>query len=479
MLKKILIILGSGLFLLIIILVFNTLTFPRYTSQYDMITPVEVPEIALERFQKSIPFPTISYIEREKMDTAAFLGFHRYLTESYPEVEKNLEKKVINQYSLLYKWTGKDPADQAVVFMAHMDVVPVDTSTPEAWEAPPFSGQVKDGKVYGRGTMDDKINIIALLEAAELLIKEGFQPQQDIYFAFGHDEEIGGQEGAKKIAEYLASENTDIAFAIDEGGNIVEGMVAGFNRPLALVNVGEKGFVSFKLTIQTNGGHSSAPPPDNTIGSLARAIVKLEENQFEYQSTPLVDEQLSAIGAGFDQFFYRMAFANKWLFKPFLLKAVNAHTTTAPTMINGGVKDNVIPTQASAVVNFRIMSGGSVEEVKQHIIETIQDDRIKIEPISNVDEPSPVSETNSASFQLIEKTILQLFPETVVAPGLLGAGTDSKHYIGVADNVYRFYPTRISPENLTCFHGNNEHITVENYFETIQFNYQLMKNLSE
>jgi carboxypeptidase PM20D1 len=479
MLKKILLILGSVLLLLIIVVIFNTLRLPTYKSAHEPVTPVEVPDLALERFQTSITFPTVSYIEKEKRDTAAFLGLLNHLAESYPLVEQNLEKTIINQYSLLYKWKGKNPNAKAVVMMAHLDVVPVDESTPEAWDAPPFSGEIKDGIIYGRGTMDDKINVIALLEAAELLIKEGFQPAQDIYFSFGHDEEIGGKEGAKEIAEYLAEKNTDIAFAIDEGGLIAEDMVAGFSRPLALVNVGEKGFVSFKLTIQTDGGHSSDPPPDNTIGSLARAIVKLEESQFEYEMTPLVEEQLNAIGSGFDQFTYRMAFANLWLFKPFLLKSINAHTTIAPTMISGGVKDNVIPTQASAVVNFRIMSGGSVEGVRQHIIQTIDDDRIEIEPISNVDEPSPVSETQSASFKIIEKTIVQLFPDAVVAPGLLGAGTDSKHFIGVADNVYRFYPTRINPTNRTGFHGNNEHISVENYFETIQFNYQLIRNLAE
>ena len=363
--------------------------------------------------------------------------------------------------------------------MGHFDVVPVDESTMDKWDAGPFSGDIVNDHVVGRGTMDDKVNVIALMETAELMIKEGFQPKQTIYFSFGHDEELGGDKGARKIAEYLGEIGQKISFVIDEGGYIADGVIDGLDKLVAIINTGEKGFVSFKLTINTPGGHSSAPPADNTIGSLARAIVKLEDNQFEYRMLPVIERQIEVIGPHFNDFMAKMAFANTWLFGDQLLTGFNMHTTTVPTMISGGVKDNVIPTEASVVVNFRILQGESVEDVKKHIIETINDDRIKLTTISNINEPSPISDDNSDSYEVISKTIRQLFPGIIVSPGLVGGGTDSKHFIPFADNVYRFYPTRLGPQSLTMFHGNNEQMSISNYTEMIQFNYQLIKNIQD
>lgn len=476
MLKKILLILAAGIGFLLAFLLVRTLTFSSKQMEVSTVQAIEVPSIALKRFQQSIQFETISYIEPERLDTAAFEGFKRFMTSAYPLVDSLLEKQYFN-HSLLYRWKGKDPEAKAVVMMGHYDVVPVDSSSLDKWEAGPFSGEIKEDKIYGRGAMDDKINVIGWMEAVEIMVKEGFQPKQDIYLAFGHDEEVGGKRGAKLIAEYLKEKGVKIAFAIDEGGMIAEGMLPGLSAPLAIINTGEKGYVSFKLTINAEGGHSSSPPPDNTVGSLARAIVKLEENQFPYRMIPVLRKQLSTIGPELDNFSMKMVFANTWLFGGPILQSLGAHTTTAPTMLSGGVKDNVIPTQASAVVNFRIMPGNSVEDVRQHIIKTVDDPRISLETVSNVDEPASISSDEAPAFKVVEKTIRELFPGIIVSPGLLNAGTDSKHFIGVAEQVYRFVPTRINETNFSCFHGNNEHVSIKNFEETIQFNYQLVKNL--
>ena len=479
MIKKILLSILALIALLVIIVIVRTMSFTSDPVTVEKVEPIQVPEIAITRFREALTYKTISYFEEEQRDTAEFLRFHQFLADSYPMIDSLLEKKIFN-YSVLYKWKGSDESKKGIVLMGHFDVVPVDTSTMDKWEALPFSGDLKEGKIYGRGTMDDKINVISWMETVEILMNEGYQPEQTIFFSFGHDEEVGGDNGAKLVADYLEEQKIDISFVLDEGGFIAEaGMLEGLEKSLAMINTAEKGYVSYRLTINTPGGHSSAPPSDNTIGSLAKAIVLLEENQFDYEMVPLLETQISRIGPHFTDFKAKMAFANTWLFGEKILEGLNAHTTTAPTMIAGGVKDNVIPTEASVVVNFRIMPGETADNVKEHIVKLIDDDRINVEVLNQSTEPSSFSDTNSDSYKLIEQTIYQLFPDVVVSPGLLGGGTDSKHFQSVADNVYRFYPTRINPDNRGGFHGNNENITVYNYFETIQFNYQLMKNLLE
>ncbi|UWX55151.1 M20/M25/M40 family metallo-hydrolase [Maribacter litopenaei] len=346
----------------------------------------------------------------------------------------------------------------------------------EDWEAGPFEGTITDSHIIGRGTLDDKGTLIGLMEAVEKLLEESFVPSQTIYLAFGHDEEVGGGKGAAEIAKYLKSKGIHATMALDEGGFLAENLVPGIENPVAMVNLAEKGFASFRLIVETNGGHSSQPPKENTIGMLAKAIVDLENNQLPYKLVKPIDYQLEYMGAELP-FFKRMAFANPWLFKDPILEALNAHTTTAPTIIGGGVKNNVIPTVAEATINFRILPGESIESVQDHI-ESIISDKIRVEPVGFLTNPSKVSSIDSDAYKTLEQTIRNQFSNSVVVPGLVGGGTDGRYFYEVADDVFRFYPIRLGPDSMTRFHGIDEKISKENYKEIVQFSYQLIKNFN-
>ena len=458
------------------ILLFNTLRLSSKQVEAEPLEKITFSDQVYQNLSKAITYQTISFSEEAIPDSAAFFGFHRFLAETYPLTHAKLSLEKINTYSLLYKWEGSDPSKKPIILMSHQDVVPVDQPTLEAWEAAPFEGKITDTHIIGRGTMDDKGTLIAVLEAVEKLLSENYVPTRTIYIASGHDEEVGGANGAAKIAAHMKAQGVEAAMAIDEGGYIAENMIPGVTAPVAIINLAEKGFASFRLIVETNGGHSSAPPRENTIGILAQAIVDLENNQLPYKLVPPIDSQLEYMGPELP-FLTRIAFANPWLFKKQLLEGLNAHTTTAPTIIDGGVKNNVIPTVAEATINFRILPGETIESVQAHI-ESIVSEKVRVEPVGFLTNPSPVSSVDSESYKTLEKTIRGLYPGTVVVPGLVGGGTDGRYFYDIAEDVYRFYPMRITPESMTRFHGIDEKISKDNYLEILEFSYHLIKNFN-
>jgi len=491
-LRKIGLIIVVGLLLLITILIIRTETF--LSKQLKVETQPNKIGINKEKIyknlSKAIKFKTISYPDTSDFDNKEFLDFHAFIDTTYLNVKKSLEKECFGKYSLLYTWKGKSENLKPIILMSHFDVVGIEKGTEKQWEEPPFDGIITDEYIWGRGTLDDKSGVLGILEAVETLLENGFEPQQTIYLAFGHDEEVGGLNGARRIAEHLKSKKVEPQFVLDEGGIVVEGMLPGLEKPSALVGIAEKGYVSIVLTVSGPGGHSSGPPKHTTVGRLSRAIHKLEENPFQPEIKGATKVLFDFIGPEMG-YLPKLLFANLWLtegiMKTQLLKSsfTNAmlRTTGAATVFETAKVENVLPKQAKAIINFRILPGDSIKDVIKHAQETINDTLVKVEAISmgipGGNEPSPVSDVSSTSFIQLQKSIHQVFPDAVVAPWQLIGTTDSKYYNDMCENIYRFVPIQTTHEDMGGYHGTNERISIASYQKCVEFYMQLILNLKE
>lgn len=483
--RKLLLIVAFVVIVLATVLVWRTLRFKSRQVEVEQVNDVAIErDVAAEHLAQAVRFQTISYEDEASARYEEFTGFQKYLMETFPRVHQTLTREQVNGYSLLYTWQGSDETLKPVILAAHQDVVPVETGTEGQWTQPPFEGRIAGGFIWGRGSIDDKMGVMGNLEAVEMLLGEGFKPRRTVYLAFGHDEEIGGLNGAAKIAELLRSRNVRAEYVLDEGGAITEGVLAGLSKPVALVGTTEKGMVSVQLLVRGEGGHSSQPPPQTAIGILSAAIERLEAHQMSANITGVTRQMFEYVGPEMP-FMNRLALANLWLFEPIVEKqlsrtpATNAiiRTTTAATVISGGVKENVLPVEGRGIVNFRIRPGDSVASVLEHVREVVDDPRVEISRSGRfASEPSIESDANSANFRNIEQTIRQIFPSALVAPYLVVGGTDARHYTGISKDVYRFVPLWAAPEDLKRLHGVNERLPVANYEQCIKFYRRLILN---
>ncbi len=458
-----------------------------FRSKQVSVASAELPTVdgqaAAERLAGALRFRTISNQDPAALDAAAFEGLRHYLEEQFPLVHAQLRHEVVNGHSLLYTWTGSKPELAPVLLLAHQDVVPVEPGTEGKWSYPPFGGRIADGFVWGRGALDDKLSLLGILEAVELLLKGGFHPTRTFYLAFGYDEEIGGEQGAAHLAALLQSRRVHPGYVLDEGGAIVQGGVPGVAVPVALIGIAEKGNVSVELTVRAEGGHSSAPPAHTAIGALSTAIHRLERHQMPTHLRGGTRELFEYVGPEMS-FGYRMLFANMWLFGGLVryelagTPATNAtlRTTTAATMINGGIKENVLPSSATAVVNFRILPGDTIQSVVQHVRDVVDDPTIALRTLDGAQEPTGESPTGAPSFSLLQRTISQVFPDVIVSPYLTPGGTDARNYTGLTSNIYRFIPFLADRSDLARMHGTNERVSIDNYERGIRFYAQLIRN---
>ncbi|MEH0741054.1 M20/M25/M40 family metallo-hydrolase [Vibrio cholerae] len=457
-------------------------------------------EGAAQRLSKAVQFKTISNQDRSDFDEAAFNDYHDFLVESYPLVHKTLKRELVGDprpFSLIYTWEGKDPSLAPAVFMAHQDVVPIAEESRDQWEVEPFSGEIKDGYIWGRGSLDDKNQLQAILEATEMKIKEGFQPDRTILFVFGHDEEVGGPEGAKHAADILEQRYDEIAFVIDESAPLIPGVFPGIRENTALIGIAQKGYVSLEIAINGIGGHSSQPAGESNIVALAKAVEKVEAAQFPYKIHDAVRYQYRFMGPELPEeqqpLYKAVAYGNNDSISDLEQKFIDVmaqnqvtramlHTTTAVTMFNAGIKDNVLPPAATAVVNFRPMPGDTPDVIIEHVKNAINDDRITVRDISASTPATNVADPNGEGYKMLEKTIRQTWGnDLIVSPFFVIGGSDSKHFQArdFAPDVYTI--TALQLENVKefeGFHGVNERILVEEYGRSIGFFYTLMDNLA-
>lgn len=496
------------LLIIVAVVLIRTLTYPFHKT--DGVTGAEpldtsVTELSLERFAGGIRIPTVGREDYEDVDFAQFDRFKEYLAEVYPDIYSVMDTMTVNKYGMLFRWKGKDSSLKPILFLSHYDVVPVDnyeetesgegdmilrpsdadkgpmTGYADSWEYPPFSGAVADGRIYGRGTLDMKCMLFAVMEAADTLIKEGFQPEQDIWFAFGQDEENGGRQGAVEIAQYFKNENIVFDAVYDEGGLIAAPGLGGINAPVGLIGVAEKGFSTINIKIRGIGGHSSMPPARGSLVQAAEIIAKLNNEQMPLMLIPPISSFLDNVGA-YMPFASRVAIANKWLLEGVLLRQMSkeaqtnalVRTTTAVTMAKGSEAPNVMSALAEVTVNFRILPGNSAQDVFEHVQKICEGYDVELVN-DRPREASHISPEDSKGFRIIKDITGRLYPDAVVTSYITIGGTDAYKYELVSDNVYRFMPILLNEYEQRIVHNENEHISIANFGRMIAFYKEIMR----
>jgi len=429
---------------------------------------------AIENLSKSIQFQTISHPDYEKFDYEEFQRFLSWLETEYFQVFKNLEKKYLGK-TLLLKWQGEASDLNPILLTGHYDVVPVRADADSIWQESPFSGKIDGDYIWGRGALDDKSGVIAILEAVNYLLEKNFSPRRTVYLSFGHDEEIGGRRGAGKVTEFLLNEGVELEWTLDEGSFLLQDIIPGINKPVAVINVAEKGSLTIQVIGKAEGGHSSMPSSKSSVGYLAEALLKLENNP--------VPGKLEGISLGlFDEvskqmpFQYKILFANLWLFEPLINNflsdspTMNAviRTTTAPTMLSASNRLNVLASEAVGTVNFRLHPRDNPEKIVNFVKDLISNENIEVKNLSAGTLASSVSDWETEGYRAISNSVREVYGDIIVAPGLMVGGSDSKHYAKAAKNSYRFNPFPLSLNELSGLHGIDERIKKDDFLNGIR-----------
>jgi carboxypeptidase PM20D1 len=432
-------------------------------------------DAAVARLQTLLRIPTISRLDASEVEWEQFDRFIGRVAELYPLVHRRLEREIVAGHSLLFRWAGRSSTEPSVL-MGHYDVVP---ATDFGWKHPPFaaelSGKGADREIWGRGTLDDKGAVAALLEAVEYQLEAGLVPAQDIYLAFGHDEETNGS-GAEAIVNLLESRGIRPVLVLDEGGAIVEGVFPSVTAPIAVVGVTEKGSTTLRLSVDQQGGHASTPPKLTATVRLARSILRLNARPFRAAFSPTTLDMFRTLGDRAHGL-TGWAFRNIGITRVFLLPFVGrlgpelnalVRTTQAVTMLEAGQAVNALAERAIATVNVRVAVGMSIEKVLAHVAKAIRDDAVRIELVSG-SEAAPVSQLTGLPWETLRSTIEKCYPGTVVTPYVQNGATDSRHFTRISRGVYRFTPFEVSREERDALHARNERLHVSTYLDGIRF----------
>ncbi len=476
--KKIVRILGLLLFAIFIFVIIKTITNKPSMNKQE-VNLLALPEKAIDHMSAAIQLRTETPNDDYQFDTATFMRYRTFLETTYPLIHKNLPRTIVDSFNYIYEWKGTDTSILPMVLMAHYDVVPVEASAIKLWHAKPYGGEIKENYIWGRGVLDDKSSMISILEAAESQLAKGFQPKQTILLCFGADEESSGK-GATAVVKYFKSKNKRFDLVVDEGGEISTEDNKSIKAPIASIGVGEKGYVTLVLTAQKAGGHSSIPASHTAIDMLSNAISKVSANPMPAKLTPPIEAYLNSISAYNDNFFQKMGLSNLWLFKSVVMNSMaenpntNAliRTTLVPTVFNSGVRDNVIPTFATAYINSRILPGQSSKDVFDYVQRTINDTSIKITYYKNyMTEPSPTTDVNSKNYKRVEKVVRSIVKDVVVAPMLMVGATDSRNYREISDGVVNFSPLT----DAKGYHGIDERMLISDFQKCFNFYTLLIK----
>ena len=436
--------------------------------------------LAAEHLMEALTYRTISYTQESLRDFREYRAFLDFLERTYPRVHERMDKKMISDFSPVYHLKSLTPNHLPVLLLGHYDVVPVEENTIKDWDRDPFGGQMLENYIYGRGALDDKNQVISIMEALEALFEKGYEPKRDIYVAMGFDEEIGGEKGAKAIAKYFREENLFFNLVLDEGGAVVVDTVEGVKKPLALIGVAEKGSSMIKITAYGDGGHSSMPKRGSAIEVLSKAVMNLAKNPVKPRLTSPVREMFH----GMSPYMGAKGILLKHVDSTFslLAKVLSANptmnsmvrTTMATTMAKAGSALNVMPQEASVYVNVRLLPGDPFDEILRHMKHVNKDLDLSYEILVR-EEASMISPFDSQEFESLEKIILKIYPDVKVLPYLMAGGSDSRKYEGLSENILRFSCIRMTNEDLDSIHSTNERIHVDNLMGMIRFYDELLR----
>ena len=434
-------------------------------------------EKVVENLRALVRCKTVSYRDHSLEDDAEFQKLVDLLPSLYPNVFTTCEQIPISDRALLFRWKGAQESEPAVL-MAHYDVVP---TVDAEWSVDPFEAVLRDGRIWGRGTLDTKVTFGSILFAADHLIAEGFVPAHDLYFAFSGGEEVNA-EGASLIVDYFEKRGIEPALVLDEGGAVVENVFPGVKQACGLIGIAEKGMMDVRYTVKSGGGHASAPKPNAPIDRLSQACISILENPFESHLTTPVAQMFDTLGR-YSSFVYKIIFANIRIFLPVLdmicqksggeLNAL-MRTTVAFTQMQGSAASNVIPPTASMVSNIRLNPSDTIESATEYLKNTVDDENVTVECLHGMN-PSRISRTDCEGWEKVASAVASTWKGCIVSPYLMVQCSDSRHYGRISDRVYRFSAMDLTSEERATIHGNNESIRLETAYRAAEFYIRLMK----